>query len=211
MAEKKVKLQVYSQTGEKLSQMSVAADVFGIEPHTQTLYDAVRVYRNNARQATASTLTRAEVSGGGKKPWRQKGTGRARTGSNRSPLWVGGGNVFGPKGDQNYTIKQNRKEYRLALKSALSLKAQAQLKVLDKIELKEGKTKEINEVLKNLGTTRKVLIVVAEIDEKVALATRNIPNVKLITNQEVNVYNLLWASDVLMSEAAVKNIEEALK
>ena len=119
MADKKITLKVLNQAGEEVSTVSVSAHVFGEKEATQAIHDAVVVYQANMRQDTAKTKKRDEVSGGGKKPWRQKGTGRARAGSTRSPIWVGGGTVFGPTGEQNHTIKQNRKEHNLALRSAL--------------------------------------------------------------------------------------------
>ena len=134
MAEKKsVSVKVYNMAGEEVSKMN--------QPHQQALFDAVQVEQANQRQATAKTKVRHEVSGGGKKPWRQKGTGRARSGSSRSPVWVGGGTVFGPIGNQNYKISQNRKEHKLALKSALSLKTKDGLLVVDEIKFDEKKTK----------------------------------------------------------------------
>src|SRR5574344_564414 len=118
MAVKKISVPVYSLAGEKVSELALEASVFGVKENKQVMYDAIKVYQSNMRQDTAKTKKRDEVSGGGKKPWRQKGTGRARAGSNRSPIWVGGGTVFGPTGVQSYKIKQNRKEHDLALKSA---------------------------------------------------------------------------------------------
>ena len=138
--DKKVKLNVYSQNGEATSTISVSASVFGGEVNEQVMFDAVNVYMANSRQATAKTKTRAEVSGGGKKPFRQKGTGRARAGSTRSPIWVGGGNVFGPKGTQNFKIKQNKKEHDLALKSALSNLGHKNIYFVDCLKV-NGKTK----------------------------------------------------------------------
>ena len=123
MAEKKtISVKVFNKAGEEVSKISLNAEVFGIEPNNQVMFDAVQVEQNNARQATAKTKVRHEVSGGGKKPFRQKGTGRARAGTTRSPIWVGGGTVFGPDGNQNYKISQNKKAHNLALRSALSLK-----------------------------------------------------------------------------------------
>ena len=210
MADKKVNLNVYSQSGEKLSPLGVSADIFGIEPNNQTVYDAIRVYRNNCRQATAKTKTRSEVRGGGKKPWRQKGTGRARAGSSRSPLWVGGGNVFGPKGTQSFVIKQNKKEYRLALKSALTLRV-PNTKVIDTLVLKEAKTKEIVSILTKLEAGKKSLLVVDTLDDKITLASRNLASIKVIDSSELNVYDLVWANTVYYTKAALKNIEEAVK
>lgn len=131
MAEKKsVSVNVYNLAGEVVSKLSLDASIFAIEPHQQAMFNAVQVEQSNSRQATAKTKVRHEVSGGGKKPWRQKGTGRARAGSSRSPIWVGGGTVFGPVGNQNYKISQNKKEHQLAVKSALSLKKKKGLLLL---------------------------------------------------------------------------------
>ena len=143
MAEKKtVSVKVYNMAGEEVSKLSLKAEAFGIEPNNQVMFDAVQVEQSNARQATAKTKVRHEVSGGGKKPFRQKGTGRARAGTTRSPIWVGGGTVFGPDGNQSYKISQNKKAHNLALRSALSLKVKDGMKVLDELNLKEKKTKE---------------------------------------------------------------------
>ena len=131
MAEKKINVKVLNMKGEEVSKVGLSASVFGIEPHNQAMFDAVQVEQSNARQATAKTKVRHEVSGGGKKPFRQKGTGRARAGTTRSPIWVGGGTVFGPDGNQSYKISQNKKAHNLALRSALSLKAKEGLVFVD--------------------------------------------------------------------------------
>ena len=142
MAEKKsVSVKVLNMAGEQVKDLKLAGSVFAIEPHKQAMFNAVQVEQANSRQATAKTKVRHEVSGGGKKPWRQKGTGRARAGSSRSPVWVGGGTVFGPVGNQNYTISQNKKEHQLALRSALSLKTPKDLVVVDEIKFEAKKTK----------------------------------------------------------------------
>lgn len=209
MAEKKISLNVYSQDGTKTSTMSVSPLIFGVELHEQVIYDAVRTYRNNLRQATAKTLTRSEVSGGGKKPWRQKGTGRARAGSSRSPIWVGGGNVFGPKGHQSFKIKQNRKEYALALKSALSQKVKV-MKVLDTLELSAAKTKVMHEILTKLEAQRKVLVVVKELNDDLFLAARNLDYIIVATVDNINVYDLMDAHTIVITKEAVKALEEEL-
>ena len=166
MAEKKLNLNVYDMKGNKLeTKLSVLASVFGVEEHKVAMFNAVQVEQANARQATAKTKVRHEVSGGGKKPWRQKGTGRARAGSSRSPIWVGGGTVFGPVGTQNFTLSQNKKEHQLAVKSALSLKTPKDLVVVDEIKFADKKTKVFVEMLKALKVDSKVLVVVSEIDE----------------------------------------------
>jgi len=162
------------------------------------------------RQATSKTKKRDEVSGGGKKPWRQKGTGRARAGSSRSPIWVGGGTVFGPTGDQNYTLQQNKKEHRLALKSALTLKVKDGLKVVDSLELKEIKTKSFVEIVKALKAEGRILVVLTDVEENVALSARNLTNVTITVPTNVSVYDLLNNQSVIMSKAAVKALEEVL-
>lgn len=211
MAEfKKVSVPVYNQLGEKISTMSLKGEVFNVEVNKSAMFDAVNVYRSNMRQGTSKTKKRDEVSGGGKKPWRQKGTGRARAGSSRSPLWVGGGIVFGPSGDQNYKLQQNKKEHRLALKSALTVRAQDGLKVVDVIELKEVKTKAVVEILSALKIAGRILVVLPEIEENVALSARNLANVTVTTPDNVSVYDLLNHQAVIMSKAAVKALEEVL-
>ncbi len=212
MAEKKsVSVKVYNMAGEEVSKMNLSASVFGIEPHKQAMVDAVQVEQSNARQATAKTLVRHEVSGGGKKPWRQKGTGRARAGSSRSPIWVGGGTVFGPVGNQNYKISQNKKEHKLALKSALSIKAKDGLVIVDDIKFAAKKTKECVKMLDALKVGAKALIVVSEIDETIFACTRNIGYVKTVTSDNVSVVDLMNVDTVVMSQASVKAVEEALK
>ena len=165
MAEKKINVKVLNMKGEEVSKLGLSASVFGIEPHNQAMFDAVQVEQSNARQATAKTKVRHEVSGGGKKPFRQKGTGRARAGTTRSPIWVGGGTVFGPDGNQSYKISQNKKAHNLALRSALSLKVKDGMRVLDELKLKEKKTKEFLKVLDALKVGGKALVVVDAIDE----------------------------------------------
>lgn len=211
MAEKKtVSVKVYNMAGEEVSKMSLSASVFNVTPNTQVMFDAVQVEQANSRQATAKTLVRHEVSGGGKKPWRQKGTGRARAGSSRSPIWVGGGTVFGPVGNQNYKISQNKKEHKLALKSALSLKTKDGLIVVDEIKFAEKKTKEFVKMLEALKVNGKALLVVEEIDENIFASTRNVGYVKTVTSDNVSVLDLMNVESVIVSKASVKAIEEAL-
>ena len=211
MADKKVNVKVLNMAGEEVSKLSLDASVFGIEPHKQAMFNAVQVEQANQRQATAKTKVRHEVSGGGKKPWRQKGTGRARAGSSRSPVWVGGGTVFGPVGNQNYTLSQNRKEHQLAVKSALSLKTPNDLVVIDEIKFAGKKTKEFVKMLEAIKCDVKTLVVVKEIDENLFASVRNVSYAKVVTTDNVSVYDLLNAEKLVMSEAAVKEIEEALK
>ena len=182
MAEKKtVTVKVLNMAGEKVSDLKLKASVFAVEPHNQSMFDAVQVEQSNSRQATAKTKKRFEVSGGGKKPWRQKGTGRARAGSTRSPIWVGGGTVFGPTGVQNFKISQNKKEHQLALKSALSLKVKDGLVVVDNIALDAIKTKSFVNFLDAVKVEGKAIVAVKEIDENLFASARNVGWVKLVT------------------------------
>ena len=204
-----MKLNVYNQNGEKVSTINVAKDVFGCEVNNQVMFDAVTVYMANLRQATAKTKNRSEVSGGGKKPFRQKGTGRARAGSTRSPIWVGGGNVFGPKGNQNFKIKQNKKEHNLALRSALSQLGSKNIYVLDEVKV-NGKTSEVVALLKGLKLDNKKVLVVTS-DDLVYRASANLANLILRTNDNVSVYDLLNAQALLLNKEEVKLLEEGLK
>ena len=203
-----IELKVLSQTGKEVSTITLDKEVFGVEINEQVMFDAVMTYLANRRQATAKTKKRHEVSGGGKKPFRQKGTGRARAGSSRSPIWVGGGTVFGPDGNQNFKIKQNKKEHKLALKSALT-KQVNNLVVLDNLTV-EGKTKEVVSVLKALNIANNKVLLVSE-DEKVLQGTRNLNNVLVVSKNNISVYDLLNSETLVMVEADVKELEEGLK
>ena len=211
MADKKVNVKVLNMAGEEVSKLSLDASVFAIEPHKQAMFNAVQVEQSNSRQATAKTKVRHEVSGGGKKPWRQKGTGRARAGSSRSPVWVGGGTVFGPVGNQNFTLSQNKKEHQLAVRSALSLKTPNDLVVIDEIKFEVKKTKAFVKMLEAIKCDVKTLVVVSEIDENLFASVRNVSYAKVVTTDNVSVYDLLNAEKLVMSEAAIKTVEEALK
>ena len=212
MAEKKnVSVKVVNMNGEEVSKLNLDASVFGIEPHQQALFNAVQVEQSNTRQATAKTKVRHEVSGGGKKPWRQKGTGRARAGTTRSPIWVGGGTVFGPDGNQDYTLSQNRKEHRLALKSALSLKVKEGLVVVDNIAFADKKTKDCVKFLTAVKACTKVLMVVKEIDANAFASVRNLGWVKLVTCDNVSVLDLLNSDYLVISQEAIKEVEGGLK
>ena len=212
MAEKKsVSVKVLNMAGEEVGKISLAASVFAIEPHKQAMFNAVQVQQANSRQATAKTKVRHEVSGGGKKPWRQKGTGRARAGSSRSPVWVGGGTVFGPVGNQNFTISQNKKEHQLALRSALSLKTPNDLVVVDEIKFGAKKTKDFVKMLQALKADVKSLVVVSEIDDNLFASARNVGYARVVTTDNVSVYDVLNAEKLVISQAAVKTVEEALK
>ena len=204
------KINVLNIKGEKVNDIKLNESVWSIEPNDAVLYDALTLARNNARQGTADTKTRSEVSGGGRKPWRQKGTGRARQGSTRSPHWPGGGVVFGPH-PRSYAKKMNRKERRLALRSALSYKAiESKLIVIDNFKLEDGKTKTAKAFLSSLGIEKSVLIVVDELDENMVLATRNLSNVILLEASEVNTYDVIAADTMVITENAVKMLEEVL-
>lgn len=211
MAEKKINVKVLNMKGEEVSKLGLSASVFGIEPHNQAMFDAVQVEQSNARQATAKTKVRHEVSGGGKKPFRQKGTGRARAGTTRSPVWVGGGTVFGPVGNQNYKISQNKKEHALAVKSALSLKVKEGLIVVDEIKFTEKKTKNFVAMLDALQANKKTLVVVNELDENLVGSCRNVAYARVVTKDNLSVLDLLNADALVISLEAVKAVEEALK
>ena len=203
-----IELKVLSQTGKEVSTITLDKEVFGVEVNEQVMFDAVMTYLANRRQATAKTKKRHEVSGGGKKPFRQKGTGRARAGSSRSPIWVGGGTVFGPDGNQNFKIKQNKKEHKLALRSALT-KQVNNLVVLDNLTV-EGKTKEVVSVLKALNIANNKVLLFSE-DEKVLQGSRNLNNVLVVSKNNISVYDLLNSETLVMVEADVKELEEGLK
>ncbi len=212
MADKKLVLPVLDLAGNKVSDKELDASVFATEVNNQVMFDAVQVYQANCRQATAKTKKRAEVSGGGKKPWRQKGTGRARAGSSRSPLWRHGGIVFGPTGVQNFKLAQNRKEHRLALKSALTVKVAAESMVLvNDFNVESVKTKDMVKVLEALKAQPKSLLVVNNDNEVLVRVSRNIPGVSVVKCDNVSVYDLLNSDCVIMDLDAVNHIEEVLR
>ena len=202
-------LKVYSQDGNEVSTLTVSKEVFGVEVNEQVMFDAVMTYLANKRQATAKTKNRSEVSGGGKKPWRQKGTGRARAGSTRSPIWVGGGKIFTPTGNQNYKIKQNKKEHELALKSALTLKAKNDLIVLDKLSV-SGKTKDVVAMLNAFKVADEKTLLVTS-DSLVLQGSNNIENVLTRSVENISVYDLLNSNKLIMLADDVKKVEEVLK
>lgn len=213
MAAKKRSIAVVNMAGEKVESLSLNASVFGVEENKQVMHDAVCVYQANMRQDTAKTKKRDEVSGGGKKPWRQKGTGRARAGSTRSPIWVGGGCVFGPTGVQNHKLSQNRKEHKLALKCAYSAQAKNGLIVVDEFKFDSVKTKNVVAMLKALKADKKSLIVISDLEKDNVLfeSARNIKNVVVTLVNNVSVYDLMYFDNVIMDKATVKVVEEALK
>lgn len=199
---------IYDVTGKKVSEINLSDEVFGIKPNVSAMHLCVVSYLANRRQGTQSTLTRAEVSGGGKKPWRQKGSGRARQGSTRSPQWTHGGIALGPK-PREYGKAVNKKVRRLALKSAFSSKAEAnEIVVLDAMKLEEIKTKEVVKILNALETGKKTLIVLPEKDDTVYRSARNIEGVKTSTVSTLNVYDILNCDTLLVLKDAVTKIEE---
>ena len=202
------KVTVLDMAGKEVSKMDLSDAVFGIEPNKAVMHDMVKNYLANQRQGTQSALTRAEVSGGGRKPWRQKGTGHARQGSTRAPQWTHGGIVFAPK-PRSYKYTLNKKVRRLAMKSALSSKVlDNEMIVLDKITLKEYKTKTIAAMLKAVGSEKKALIVLPQKDEKVIASAANIPGVKTAMVNNLNVYDILNADKFIVLKDAVAKIEE---
>lgn len=201
-------VKVYNMSGAEVGSMELADSVFAVEVNTAVLHAAVRAYLLNQRQGTQSTLTRTEVRGGGRKPWRQKGTGHARQGSIRAPQWVHGGVALGPK-PRDYSYSLNKKERRLGMKSALSTKVvDENLVVVDSIKLESYKTKAVVEMLKALGAEGKALIVTAESDKTVVKSAANIPGVKTATVNTLSVYDILNYDKFIVSSEAVKKIEE---
>ena len=204
------KIDVLNIKGEKVSDITLNKEVWEITPNDTVLYDAIKLAQNSLRQGTASVKNRSEVSGGGRKPWRQKGTGHARQGSTRAPHWRHGGVAFGPQ-PRSYATKMNRKERRLALKSALSYKVlNKELIVLDNLNVETNKTKDMKNILENLKVDRNILIVVDELNDNLVLATRNLENVFLITSDEINTLDVVSANVLIATEGAVKAVEEAL-
>lgn len=204
------KVALYNKSGAQVGDIELADSVFGIKPNESVLHDAVVMQQAAERRGTHKVKGRSEVRGGGRKPWRQKGTGRARQGSIRSPQWVGGGTVFGPT-PRSYGYKLPKKVRRLALKSALSSKVLAsEIIVLDELVLSAPKTKEIATILNNLKVDRKALIVDTEYNDNIALSSRNIPGVKFVSATGINVLDLLNHNKVIITKEAVAKIEEVL-
>ena len=202
------KIDVYDMKGKKVSDLELADSIFGIEPNKEIVHSVLVNYLANQRQGTQSTKTRAEVSGGGKKPWRQKGTGRARQGSIRAPQWIKGGIALGPK-PRSYRYAVNKKERRLAIKSILSSKVlEKELTVLDKLEVKEIKTKTMVKVLADLKVEGKTLIVLPEKNDNVFMSARNIEGVKTILLNNINVFDLLKYTNLILPLDTVKKLEE---
>lgn len=202
------KVDVYNIEGKKTDSLELKEEVFGIKPNETVVHSVLINYLANQRQGTQNTKTRAEVRGGGRKPWKQKGTGRARQGSIRAPQWIKGGIALGPK-PRTYTYKVNKKEKQLAIKSILSAKVlDNQLLVLDKIELKEAKTKHMVTALNHLNVQNKALILLPEKNDNVQIASRNIKDVKTITLNTINVFDLLKYTKLIITVDTAKKLEE---
>lgn len=202
------KVALYNVSGQQIGDIELNDAVFGVEVNQHVLYEVVKNQLANKRQGTQSAKTRAEVRGGGKKPWRQKGTGRARQGSIRSPQWIGGGVVFAPKPrDYSYTVPKKVK--RLAMKSALSSKIESnEIIVLDELNLTQPKTKDMANILKNINSNKKALIVMAEKNENVIKSANNIPGVQTTLVNTLNVYDILKYDSFIITKDAVKKVEE---
>ena len=204
------KVSVLNQTGSSVGEIELNEAIFGIEPNEAVLFEALVQQRASLRQGNHKVKTRSEVAGGGRKPWRQKGTGRARQGSIRSPQWRGGGIVFGPT-PRSYSYKLPKKVRRLALLSALSTKVrEEEIIVLDGLTFDAPKTKEFIQVLSNLSIDKKALIVTADLDETVALSARNIPGISVVTANGINVLDLVAHDKLVITKAAVQKVEEVL-
>ena len=202
------KIDVYNIEGKKVNNVELKEDIFGIIPNEELVHSVIVNYLANQRQGTQSTKTRAEVRGGGKKPWRQKGTGRARQGSIRAPHWVGGGIALGPK-PRSYSYKLNKKERRLAIKSCLSSKViENELTVIDKFEFNEIKTKEVAKMLNSLKLEGKTLILLPEKNEIIQKSARNIKGVKTLSVNTINAYDLVNYKNLVVTLDTVKRLEE---
>ena len=203
-----LKTNVYDMSGKLVGEIDLSEAVFGITPNTAADPDAVKNHLANKRQGTQSALTRAEVSGGGRKPWRQKGTGRARQGSTRAPQWTHGGIVFAPK-PRSYSYQLNKKTKRLALQSALSAKAQeTAIIVIDEIKMDAPKTSVFAKFLKAVGCETKTLVVTAAVDQNVVKSGRNIPGCEVTFANLLNVYDIVYANKLVVDKAALQKIEE---
>ncbi len=204
------KVQLLDQTGKSVGEIELNDTVFGIEPNESVVFDAIVMQQASQRQGTHKVKNRSAVRGGGRKPWRQKGTGRARQGSIRSPQWVGGGVVFGPT-PRSYSYKLPKKVRRLAIKSVLSSKFKDnETIVLNAITIDAPKTKEFVQILSDLNVNDKVLIVTGKPDEAAALSARNIPTVKLISADQVNVLDVVSSNKLILTEEAARHLEEVL-
>ena len=213
MAAKKISIPVLTLKGEEAGKVELSAEVFGVKDvNPQVIHDAVTVYQANLRQATAKTKKRHEIHGTNKKPYRQKGTGRARAGDVKSPIWVGGGTVFGPDGTQNYKLSQNKKAHALALKGVLSEKVGNGIIVVASLKMKKPSTKDFAEALKALKADgKKNLVIVDEENDGLVLSARNIDKLGLTEVNNIAVYDVLYFDNIIVSKDGIKKIEEALK
>ena len=202
-------LPILTKGGTESGEVSLPDGLFGIEPNEHVMHEAVRTYLSNQRSGTAASKGRSDVRGGGRKPWRQKGTGRARTGSTRISHWVGGGVAFGPQ-PRDFSMRLPKKIRRLALTSALSTKAAAdEIKILENFELSKVSTKEMASLLSAIGVgSEKVLLVIREGNKELFLSARNIPNLRVTLARELTTYHLLWAGSVVMTQNALETVEE---
>lgn len=206
-----MELDVVDSNNQKISNVNVNEAVFGLEIKNYLLHQVVRMQLANKRSGTASTKGRSEVSGGGKKPWKQKGTGRARAGSSRSPIWRGGGTTFGPK-PRDYSYKVPKKVCKAALKSAFTLKVKSnEIIIMDKIELKSSKTKEMVLLLNNFNINETVLFLVEKENKNLQLAARNLPNVRVLNLAGLNVYDLIRSTKLIIAQDIISKIEERLQ
>lgn len=204
------KVTMFNQTGSQVGDIELNDSVFGIEPNNHVLFEAIIMQRASLRQGNHKVKNRSEVAGGGRKPWKQKGTGRARQGSIRSPQWRGGGTVFGPT-PRSYSYKLPKKVRRLAIKSALSAKAlEENILVLESLSFEAPKTKEFAAVLNNLSVDTKALVVTDGLDEKVALSARNIPGVTVVAAEGLNVLDVVSHNKLILTKSAVEKVEEVL-
>ncbi len=206
------KTALLSLKGEKIKDVKLDDNIWGITPNDQVVYEHINLAMANKRQGSHAVKNRSEVSGGGRKPWRQKGTGNARQGSIRAPHFVGGGVVFGPNPNRNYTKKMNKKERRLALKSALTYKANdKEVVLIENFEIKTNKTRDMLKLLSDLKLEGNLLIVATELSENAILATRNIASIKLILANELNTYDVLSCDKLVITNDTLKYVEEVLK
>ena len=210
-----MKIKVYNQKAEAVKDLEVSADIFGIKASNELLHQAVIAQQANARRVLANTLDRSEVSGGGKKPWKQKGTGRARAGSSRSPIWIGGGVTFGPTKNRNFKQKINQKMKQKAIFMALSDKVSSDaFLVLDNLEFSEYKTKQFNEILNNFekkvlqNDRRSVLIINDQKNDKILYSGRNLAGVKIINIENLNLLDVLNYKNLLLTEAGIKTLSD---
>lgn len=202
------KASMYNADGEQLREIELVPQIFDVEVNKRLMHDAVLNYQAKQRIGSASVKTRSEVRGGGRKPWRQKGTGRARHGTNRSPLWVGGGQVFGPR-PRDYSYTMPKKARREAIKSALAAKAnEGNIKVIDEFKIEAPKTREVINILENFDVSGNILIVVGTDDKMVKISAQNIPGVLAINVDEINIYDVLGSDIMIMTENALARVEE---